>query len=127
MSSQTSEYVLWWKQALADLNAADMNLKHGIFYIASFLSQQAAEKALKAFYIKKFKKLTKIHDLHLLSLDLKLPQTLLAYCNELNAIYIETRYPDASGGIPAEEFTQQDAERDLKIAKEVIEWIKQQL
>ncbi len=127
MSSQSQEHILWWKQALSDLNAAEINLKQGVFYIASFLSQQAAEKALKALYIKKFKKLTKIHDLHLLALDLKLPEPLIEACNTLNAVYVETRYPDASGGIPAEEFTLQDAQTDLKLANEVVLWVKQKL
>jgi HEPN domain-containing protein len=32
------EINLWWKQALKDLEAAEINLKNKVYYVAAFLS-----------------------------------------------------------------------------------------
>jgi HEPN domain-containing protein len=53
----------WINKAEKDLMAAKMNFQQGLYEVASFLSHQAAEKALKALYILKFKRLWKTHDL----------------------------------------------------------------
>jgi HEPN domain-containing protein len=45
---------------------AALNFKWKKFYVAAFFAQQAAEKALKAVYIKNFGKLIKTHDLFLI-------------------------------------------------------------
>jgi HEPN domain-containing protein len=39
----------WWRQARRDLESATINADHARHEVACFLSQQAAEKALKAF------------------------------------------------------------------------------
>ena len=49
----------WIKKAEKDLNAAKYNFEGGLFDVASFLCQQAVEKALKALYVKKFKRIKK--------------------------------------------------------------------
>ncbi len=53
----------WWGQAQADLKAAKDNYYHEIYYVASFLSQQAAEKALKAVLLLKNNIIPKTHSL----------------------------------------------------------------
>ncbi|MBI3026518.1 HEPN domain-containing protein [Candidatus Woesearchaeota archaeon] len=47
----------WMSQALADLNAAKKNIQIKIYYLSVQCSHQAAEKALKALFIKKFNKI----------------------------------------------------------------------
>ena len=42
----------WWEQAKKDLSAAKNSVKSGDYEWASFQSNQAAEKALKALHIK---------------------------------------------------------------------------
>ncbi|HDD71587.1 MAG TPA: HEPN domain-containing protein, partial [Candidatus Aenigmarchaeota archaeon] len=54
----------WWKQALEDLDSAKKNLKIKKYYLVAFLSQQAAEKALKALFIELKRRLQpKTHNL----------------------------------------------------------------
>lgn len=125
--SMKEEIKNWWKQALTDLDTAKSNLKNNKYYACSFFCQQAVEKALKALYLKKFKKLIKIHNIVILAERLKLPKELIEKCNELNPVYIETRYPDAGGSLPAYRYTQDDAETDLASAKKVIAWLKKKI
>lgn len=117
----------WWSQAIEDLDSAEVNLKVKKFYISSFLSQQAVEKALKALYIKKFKKLIKIHNIVVLAQELDLPDKLINICDRLNPVYLEARYPDASGTLPVYEYSEEDSRKDLKDAKEVMEWIREKI
>lgn len=93
----------WWLQAQSDLKAAHNSINSGNFDWACFQAQQAAEKALKALYLKKFKELRKVHDLVFLARKLQLPKNLSDYCVRLNKVYVETRYP-AYGKIPAQNF-----------------------
>lgn len=53
----------WIVRAERDLSDAEFNLINGRYEVAAFLAHRAAEKALNALYILKFKKLWKIHDL----------------------------------------------------------------
>jgi HEPN domain-containing protein len=49
----------WLEQARAELKAAKDNLKTSNFFVPAFLSQQCAEKSLKAYYIAKRRSYTK--------------------------------------------------------------------
>ena len=51
----------WWEQAKKDLKAAKINYENKVYYVASFLSQQAAEKALKALLLESEQKIPKVH------------------------------------------------------------------
>ncbi len=51
------EILNWWKQAQKDLGATKDGSNSGNYEWASFQAHQATEKALKALYIKKYKKL----------------------------------------------------------------------
>jgi HEPN domain-containing protein len=64
-----------------------------LYDVAAFLFHQAAEKALKAVYILKFKRLWKIHDLYELGQKVGASKDVLELCNNLNPHYIATRYP----------------------------------
>ena len=57
------EIANWLKKAEHDLNAVKSSIKTKNYDWACFQAQQAAEKALKALFIKKYKRLWKIHDL----------------------------------------------------------------
>ncbi|MDD1745254.1 MAG: HEPN domain-containing protein [Candidatus Methanoperedens sp.] len=41
--------------------------------------------------------------------------------------YITTRYPDAANGAPFESYTRESAERHLRMAKEVLQWVETML
>lgn len=116
----------WWKQAQADLKSARHSLQAGDFYVASFLAQQAVEKGLKALLIRQGKGLVKIHNLVLLAQEGALPTELIKKCDALNVVYIETRYPIREV-TPSETFTRPMARTDIKIAREVLRWVRQHL
>lgn len=84
----------WIEQAEKDLDTAKYNLKGEKIEAGFFFLQQAAEKALKAVYIKKFKELLKTHDLFLIAKKLESPKQILEYCKKLTPAYQYTRYPD---------------------------------
>ena len=77
----------WVKQAPEDLESARYNSKGGLWGNAAFFAHQAAEKALKALFIKRFKFLMKIHDLVALAKKVKCPNSLKVLCNNLNPHY----------------------------------------
>src|SRR3989338_5829633 len=112
----SEEVKKWLKKAEKDLLAAKINLQQELYDVSSFLSHQAAEKALKALYILKFKRLWKTHDLVGLLVKLNSEEDLLEICDELNRHYIDTRYPSEA------EYTETVAEDAIKNSKKVIEW-----
>jgi len=111
----------WIEKAEKDLMAAEINLNQGLFEISAFLSHQAAEKALKALYILKFKRLWKIHDLEKLCLAIKSSKKIINISKKLNPHYIETRYPVDI------EYTKEIADEAFNNAKMVVEWVKEKL
>lgn len=117
------EYEKWLKKARSDLRAAKYNLKGSEYELTAFLCQQAAEKALKALYIKKLKELKKTHDLVIMARKLELPEQLIEYCKELSPAYVYTRYPDVVEVKDIDVI----AEKFVSYAKEVIEWVERKL
>ncbi|MFH2106240.1 MAG: HEPN domain-containing protein [Candidatus Micrarchaeota archaeon] len=114
---------LWLKQAEEDLNTAEAIMKSSKFYASVFFAQQAAEKALKAVYIKKFNDLAKVHDLVFLGRKVGLSPEILEGCVYLNRAYIESRYP-GDLKTPSEKFSKSEASKGIDIAKEVLVWVK---
>ena len=118
----------WVKKADEDELSALSILKHrdGIPSTACFLSQQIAEKYLKALLIFYDQEIMKIHDL------LRLESTLINFAPDikklhndmdlLNDFYIETRYV---GDFP--EFTWNDAEQAYAAAKRIKEFVLQKV
>lgn len=113
----------WIAKARSDLKAAQYNFDGDHFDVAVFLCQQAAEKALKAVYIKQTRQLKKVHDLVLLAREVNLSQNLLEYCKEITTAYVYTRYP----GFDEMSNIDEIAEKFLKYASEVIKWSEKQL
>lgn len=88
----------WVKKANDDHKSARVILEEGGYYgTTCFLSQQIAEKCLKAFLIFSGKKIHKIHDLVMLLNECKKIEhsfkELEKECVLLSVYYIETRYP----------------------------------
>lgn len=108
----------WVEKAVKDLSDAEFNLSGKRFEVAAFLSHQAAEKALKALYILRFKRLWKTHDLVGILTEVKGNKALLKLCEDLNRHYIETRYPTET------EYTEKIASDAIKKARKVVEWVK---
>lgn len=109
------------QKAEEELTAAEINLQQKLYEVSAFLSHQSAEKALKALYILKFKRLWKIHDLFTLGEKIEAPKDILNLCEKLNPHYIATRYPTE------EDYTEEMAEEALELARAVIKWSKTKL
>ncbi len=120
-------YLRWFRQAEADYDSAEYNLKGKRYYVCANYSQQAAEKALKALWIFKKKELIKTHSITSLARKLNVPEKLIFGISSLEPIFRESRYPDVSEKIPAEEYEEKDAIEFLNIAEEVLIWVKNQM
>lgn len=113
----------WWVQAKADFDAAEFNLKGNKLFVAAFLCQQSIEKALKAAYIKKNNELIRVHDLIFLAKKLDAPNNIIQTCDRLTRVYVETRYP-INNVIPAKRFSREEVREFVKMAREVLDWLK---
>jgi len=118
----------WLRQAEQDLDDARYNLK-GTDHLVCFLSQQSAEKALKAFLYARGEEMVWGHSVSELckravSLDKDL-ERIRRDAATLDKYYIPTRYPNGlPGGILAEAFEKRDANRAIEITEEVIKIIE---
>ena len=121
MPKEIKEVELWLRKAEKDLLAAEINYQEGLYEVLAFLSHQAAEKALKALYILKFKKLWKIHDLEKLAKDIDANIKIRKIAARLNPHYIATRYPTDIV------YSKEIAEKCLKDSRVIVEWVKKQM
>jgi HEPN domain-containing protein len=122
------EALNWWKQALADLDAATKALRGEVFFSSAFHSHQAAEKALKALHLEKRRSLPPpTHNLFELAEGVGAPISLRRALVELNPAFLTSRYPDAANGVPAEAFDEPSARDCLSAATEVVKWVREQL
>lgn len=113
----------WLEQAEEDLETAKYTFNGKKYKAASFWCQQCAEKALKSFLINKNKEMPKIHDLVKLGKIVNLDKELLDKCEKLTYVYIESRYPD----VIQSKYNPKETEDDIKIAGEVLKWIKENI
>ena len=117
----------WLEQAKNDLAHAKKSLEIGDYSWVCFACQQAAEKAVKALYMKK-NSIAWGHSvyelLENLPEDLKLPLEIIEKAKILDKYYIPTRYPNAHPKGPAFKFyTKKEAEEAIKICEEVIDFV----
>jgi HEPN domain-containing protein len=119
----------WVVQAEKDLDAARYNWKGSLFNIACFLAQQSAEKMLKAFLIRHGDNTIWGHSVADLVDDCSHIdggfEELFRIAGSLDKYYIPTRYPDGlPGGIPSNAYIEEDAKMAIKMAEEVITFVK---
>jgi len=119
----------WFLQAKQDLDDAEFNLSGGRYNVTCFLAQQSAEKALKAYLFSKGAEEVWGHSVAELckdaqTFDLEFKQ-LEMKAAPLDKYYVPTRYPNAlPGGIPSKAFDENDARSAMRLAKEVIDFVK---
>lgn len=126
LNNNLKAYEEWIKKAADDELNAQSILTHrdGAPSGVCFLSQQIAEKYLKALLVFHKKPFLKVHDLLDLETRLLEPEpdvkTLHQELVLLNRYYIETRYP---GDYP--EFSWQDADDAFRAATNIANFVKQ--
>ena len=114
----------WLKRAMEDLTVAKDEL-HNITWASAFHSQQAAEKALKALLIALGVEPPKSHRIEKLLELLEengVDTSSIRESTILTDYAVETRYPDFD-----KEPTLEEAEEALRIAKKVVEWVRERL
>ena len=126
MKASRNEAERWLRQAESDLAFAELGAREGFPAQACFTSQQAAEKALKAVLYLRGERFVPGHSLvDLLERAGAGTQTLLHLrdsARQLDQYYLPTRYPNGlPGGIPAEVFSDAQAEDAVDRARSFIE------
>jgi len=126
LKAARSEAERWLRQAESDLAFAELGAREGFPAQACFTSQQAAEKALKAIVYLSGARFVPGHSLvELLARATTGTEGLLHLrdsARQLDQYYIPTRYPNGlPGGIPAEVFTDAQAEDAVGRARAFID------
>ena len=129
MPDFAAEGARWFRQAERDLEDAVFNRQGERYNVACFLSQQAAEKAVKAYLYRRGAEDVWGNSLIDLCEDAKLFEmffdTIKAEARQLDKYFEITRYPTyLPSGIPAEAFDDIDAERALELAEIVVRFVE---
>ena len=120
------EAVRWLGQARADLKAARPSLAAGVHEWSCFQAQQAAEKALKAFWYHNDEEPWGHSTLRLIEdyPDQEAAAELVDLADNarvLDKLYIPTRYPSGlPDSIPAEVYTRDEAAHAIDKAREIV-------
>nr|WP_276321752.1 HEPN domain-containing protein [Saccharolobus shibatae] len=114
------------------MDVARILIEGGKYFASAFYSQQAVEKALKAFILFIGKDPGKTHSLtELLSIieneGFEIPQKIKEDIMVISPHFIISRYPDAANGIPAKQYNKTISIDIYNRSKEVIEWLKESL
>lgn len=124
VQNDSKNHLDWFLKAQEDESNMLSLLKHkdGTPGMVCFLSQQMAEKYLKAFLVYAKKPFKKVHDLIELESSIYEKEKGISNLHDdlklLNRYYIETRYP---GDYP--EFSWQEAEESYEAAKKIKSFI----
>ncbi|MCK4392725.1 HEPN domain-containing protein [Candidatus Bipolaricaulota bacterium] len=122
----------WLEQAKEDLKWVRLLLTEGGFHLVCFLSQQVAEKALKAILYAQGEEMVLGHSVERLcaqvSLHLpKIREQAMRWA-VLDGYYVTTRYPNSlPGSIPARVYQKDAAQEALSLAEEVVIFVEEQL
>ena len=127
------EALLWLKMAEEDLEDGAEALKRKRWFRTAFYAQQAAEKAFKALFFPVRREdsphlhtVTELYTL-LKEANFNLPEEIEKQLYTLNKYYTVTRYPDAANGLPSESVDEIEAQRAIKIAREVVTHAKKHI
>lgn len=130
MDNNRAEFGRWFSQAERDLKAARSSLKGGYFEWSCFQSQQAAEKALKAFLALKGRRGLLTHSVFALlkesvAVDKRFGE--LRDCKELDQYYVPTRYPGVlpDGAAPFEFYRLEEADRCASFAARILARVRE--
>jgi HEPN domain-containing protein len=118
----------WLDQAREDLKWARRLAEEGAYYLACFLAQQVAEKALKAFLYAQGEEIVLGHSVAVLGERAGRYAPLLeqkrASWSVLDGYYVPTRYPNGlPDGIPAGVYNRKAALEAVELAADVVDTV----
>ena len=118
----------WTEQAAHDLEAARSNRQNGFYDTCIVLCQQSVEKYLKALWAhQKAATPPRTHELLQLAQAVGAPANLATRAGHLSDEYLAARYPDVAQTTPYKKYSEVDADRHLRVAEEVEQWVLTQL
>ena len=132
MTMNNNEGLRWERQAEEDLKDSKYNSEGGKHHIACFLSQHAAEKAVKGYLYFRGAEDVWGHSLSDLCEDAILFEmffdTIKSEARQLDKYFEMTRYPQfLPGGIPSEAFEAADSERAMELSELVVNFVKERV
>ncbi|MBI2901750.1 MAG: HEPN domain-containing protein [Planctomycetes bacterium] len=117
-----------WSQAKAELDDAVAIFGVRRWAKVCFSCEMAVQMALKAMIVERTgKPHPKIHKLRELGRLAGCPGSLTLHLDLLDPYYMETRYPDVGGKIPALLFTEQQARPAFDAAVPILSWAAKEL
>ena len=117
------EVDLWIRKGQEDYKTAVILFDNARYEDCAVYCHQAAEKALKSLYLLRHDTVPKVHDITHLARKLELPRVMLEFCIKITPAYFAGRYPDAPG-YDENLFTKEECAKFVKMAGELLEWIK---
>ncbi|BCX03524.1 MAG: DNA-binding protein [Candidatus Roseilinea sp.] len=133
MTDPLREAGRWWRQAVADFAFLPVARDAGKFDTCCFLAQQTAEKALKAYLFAQGEELVFTHSIfRLCDLAARYDAAFTDLREDVKRLdfyyYVEARYPNAiEDVIPAEFYSDRDAEEAIRMANAVCEFVGRRL
>lgn len=123
-----SEYARWIRSSRRTLNSAMGDLERGDYNWACFKSQQAAEFAIKAL-LQGLGLPAYGHSVSRLMTEvprsLGSQEEIIQASKTLDKYYVPTRYPSAwAEGTPEDYYTEEDAEKAVKYAEAIVDWVE---
>jgi uncharacterized protein len=134
LKHKADRYKVWYTQAQFDLQAAQLSIDHGYFEWATFQSEQAVEKAIKAVIVKSGWRPPKMHKLSVLiglanQANPKFERTKFEF-RDLESFTFISRYPFLIPGkdlAPHEMIKKAEADRAYNQANDIISKIAEVL
>ncbi len=122
----------WLEQAQEDLKWSRALFEQGAHHLVAFLSQQVAEKGLKALLYYQGQEAVLGHSVERLAMEVAevFPEVTdkAARWAALDGHYVTSRYPNSlPGSIPARVYSRDTAESALHLAEEVIAFVEQRM
>jgi HEPN domain-containing protein len=120
------KYTLWLLQAENDLVWCEHTFKSKCYAQVCFISQQVAEKSLKALAFFRGFDMIRGHSIFKIASELKINGEIIKAAKKLDLYYLSSRYPDAimDEMVPFEYFEKDEAEDALSLAKQVFEKVR---
>jgi HEPN domain-containing protein len=124
MSSRAND---WLRQSENDFLWANESLKSGYYPQCCFISQQVAEKAVKALALLREYDRIKSHSITKIIQALNINGEILEAAKILDQYYLTGRYPDAlPEGAPMDYFTFEQAKDALEKSQLIVEFVKRE-